>query len=250
MDLSSRTVLVTGGGSGQGADLAHQFAETGATVHITGRRIDALQKVADGWATIHAHQADMTDEAAVKALFADIGPVEIVIANAGMAESAPLHRTSLESWQQIMAVNMTAVFLTFREGLQALRTEKQDWGRFIAIASIAGLRGYPYVSAYAASKHGVIGLVKSAALENARTKITFNAICPGYLDTEMTDRTLDNIIEKTGKSRDEARDALTAMNPQGRLIQPAEVSRMALFLCGPDTDSITGQALSVSGGET
>jgi 3-hydroxybutyrate dehydrogenase len=250
MDLSSRTVLVTGGGSGQGADLAHQLAGTGATVHITGRRAEALQAVAGAHPNIHAHQADMTEEAAVKALYADIGPAQIVIANAGMAESAPLHRTSLESWQQIMAVNLTAVFLTFREGLQALRAEKQEWGRFIAIASIAGLRGYPYVSAYAASKHGVIGLVKSAALENARAGFTFNAICPGYLDTEMTDRTLDNIMEKTGKSRDEARDALTAMNPQGRLIQPAEVTRMALFLCGPDTDSITGQALSISGGET
>ena len=250
MDLSSRTVLVTGGGSGQGADLALQFAAAGAIVHITGRRADSLQKVAASHPNIHAHQADMTEEAAVTALFADIGPAQIVIANAGMAESAPLHRTSLESWQQIMAVNMTAVFLTFREGLQALRTGKQEWGRFIAIASIAGLRGYPYVSAYAASKHGVLGLVKSAALENARTGFTFNAICPGYLDTEMTDRTLDNIMEKTGKSREQARDALTAMNPQGRLIQPAEVTRMALFLCGPDTDSITGQALSISGGET
>ena len=250
MDLSSRTVLVTGGGSGQGADLARQFAKTGATVHITGRRAETLQAVADTHRNIHGHQADMTDEAAVKGLFSAIGPAQIIIANAGMAESAPLHRTSLESWQQIMAVNLTAVFLTLREGLQALRAEKQEWGRFIVIASIAGLRGYPYVSAYAASKHGVIGLVKSAALENAKTGFTFNAICPGYLDTEMTDRTLDNIMEKTGKSRDQARDALTMMNPQGRLIQPAEVTEMALFLCGPNTDSITGQALSVSGGET
>lgn len=250
MDLTSRTALITGGGSGQGADLARCFAAAGAQVHITGRQPGPLEQLAATQPNIHAHQADMTDEAAVKNLFTEIGPADIVIANAGMADSAPLHRTSLDLWQQMIAVNLTGVFLTFREGLVALRQAGASWGRLIAISSVAGLRGYPYVSAYSASKHGVNGLVKSVALETARTGITVNAICPGYLDTEMTRRTLENIIEKTGMTEAEALAALTAMNPQGRLIQPAEISQTALFLCGPESGSITGQAISVSGGET
>ena len=144
-------------------------------------------------------------------------------------------------------VNLTGAFLTLREG--ALRLKGAEWGRLIAIASTAGLKGYPYVSAYSAAKHGAIGLVKSAALELARTGITANALCPGFLDTEMTERSIANIAEKTGMTPEEARASLEKMSPQRRLIRPEEVVAAALWLCGPGSEGITGQAIPIAGGE-
>lgn len=249
MDLSGKRILVTGGGSGLGRVLAEDFAAAGGDVHICGRRPEPLQVVTDATHGITAHILDVTDETATDAMFESIGHADIVIANAGIAESAPLHRTSTEMWHRIMAVNLTGCFLTFRAGLQQLRNAKCSWGRLIAISSITGLSGHRYASAYSASKHGVNGLVRSTAAELASSGITANALCPGYLDTEMTDRSIDNIIAKTGKSREDATGALAEMSPIGRLITPQEVSTAALWLCGPGSDAVNGQTIAINGGE-
>ena len=249
MDLSGKRILVTGGGSGLGRVLAEDFAAAGGDVHICGRRPEPLQVVTDATHGITAHILDVTDETATDAMFESIGHADIVIANAGIAESAPLHRTSTEMWHRIMAVNLTGCFLTFRAGLQQLRNAKCSWGRLIAISSITGLSGHRYASAYSASKHGVNGLVRSTAAELASSGITANALCPGYLDTEMSDRSIDNIIAKTGKSREDATGALAEMSPLGRLITPQEVSSAALWLCGPGSDAVNGQTIAINGGE-
>lgn len=248
MSVEGKTVLITGGGSGVGADMALHFAEAGARVVVAGRRAAALDRVAAQHRAISPVVADVTDEEAVAALFRAAGPVDIVIANAGMAESAPLVKTSLADWNRQIAVNLTGVFLTLRAGLAQMKG--RDWGRLIAVASTAGLKGYPYVAAYTAAKHGAVGLIRATAQEVAKTSVTANALCPGFLDTEMTERSIANIVEKTGMSAEKARARLVENNPQGRLIAPAEVSAAALWLCAPGSESINGQAIAISGGET
>lgn len=244
MTLTGRRVLITGGGTGVGADLARGFAAAGAEVVVAGRRMEPLEGVA-GPIGARAIAADVTDEAGVAALFAEAGPVEIVIANAGASASAPFARTTLADWNAMLAVNMTGVFLTFREGLRQM----PGWGRLICVASTAGLKGYGYVAPYVAAKHGAVGLVRAIAQEVARTEVTANALCPGFLETEMTERSIDNIIAKTGRSRDQALAALTSGNPQKRLVQPAEVTAAALWLCAPGAEGINGQAIAIAGGE-
>lgn len=243
MTLSGKRVLITGGGSGLGADLASGFAAAGAEVVISGRRADALARIARNG--IQAVQADVTDEASVKAMFKAAGPCDVVIANAGAADSALMSRTTLAQWNAMIAVNLTGVFLTLRDGLNQM----PGWGRLIAISSTAGLKGFPKIAPYAAAKHGVIGLTRSLALEVARKPITVNALCPGYLDTEMTDHSVAVIMEKTGRSEAEARATLAAMSPQNRLIQPSEVTFAALWLCSPGAEGINGQAIEINGGQ-
>lgn len=245
-DPSGKRVLITGGGTGTGADLARGFHQAGAKVVVAGRREEPLRAVAARLPGTRALTADVTDEASVAAMFAAAGPVDVVIANAGASVSAPFARTTLEDWNAMMAVNLTGVFLTLREGLKQFA----GWGRLITVASTAGLKGYAYVAPYTAAKHGVVGLTRALAQEVARKPVTVNALCPGFLDTEMTKRSIANIMEKTGKSEEEARTALTATNPQRRLIQPAEVTAAALWLCGPGAEGINGQAIAIAGGET
>jgi 3-hydroxybutyrate dehydrogenase len=244
MTLVGKRVLITGGGSGAGADLARGFAGAGAEVVISGRRVEALREVA-GPLGARWVQADVTDEASVQSMYEAAGPCDVVIANAGAADSGVMAKTSLAQWNAMIAVNLTGVFLTFREALGQFRGQ----GRLIAVASTAGLKGYAKVAPYVAAKHGVVGLVRSLALEVARKGITVNAICPGFLNTPMTDHSVQVIAEKTGKSLDEARAALESLSPQGRLYQPSEVTAAALYLASDAAWGVNGACLSISGGE-
>ena len=244
MMLTDKRVLITGGGTAAGADLARGFSAAGAEVVVAGRRLEPLQAVAMATGA-RVVQADVTDEASVVAMFAAAGPCDIVIANAGAADSAPMLKTTLDQWNAMIAVNLTGVFLTFREGLRQM----PGWGRLIAVASSAGLKGYAKIVPYAAAKHGVIGITRSLAQEVGKSPVAGNAICPGFLDTPMTDHSVAVIAAKTGRSLAEARAALEGLSPQNRLYQPAEVTAAALYLCGPGSDGINGVALPITGGE-
>ena len=245
MTFEGRRVLITGGGSGAGADLARGFSEAGAEVVVAGRRAEPLALATARHARVRAVVADVTSETSVSALFAAAGPCDVVIANAGAAVSAPAARTSLDDFRAMLDVNLIGVFLTFREALKTMG----PGGRLIAIASIAGLKGVAYASAYAAAKHGAVGLVRSLALEVAKKGITVNAICPGFLDTEMTERSIATIMRTTGRSRDLALAALTGASPQGRLMRVDEVTAAALWLATAGADGVNGQAIAITGGE-
>jgi len=244
--------LVTGGGTGVGRMVALALAEAGARVTICGRRADALDKVAAEHAGIHALTADVTSERSVEALYetaqAARGPFDIVVANAGIAESAPAAKVTLEQWNRIVSVNLTGAFLTVKPALGLM--QKRGAGRIIFVASVAGLKGFSYVAPYVASKHGVVGLMRALAVETAKSGVTVNAVCPGFVETDMLGTSLRNIMTKTGRSEAEARASLVAGNPQGRFIQPEEVAASVLWLCGDGARSVTGQAISISGGET
>ena len=250
--IAGRHALVTGGGSGVGRAIALALAGAGVNVTICGRREETLAEVAKEASRIFAVAADVTDEAAMAALYekaeAARGPIDIVVANAGMAGSAPAHRTTHTDWRRTLDVNLTGSFLAVKPALAGMAERKK--GRIVFIASTAGLKGYAYVAPYVAAKHGVVGLMRALAVETAKTGVTVNAVCPGFVETDMFDVSIRRIVEKTGRSAEDARASLTATNPQGRLIQPEEVAAAVLWLCGEAASSITGQAISVSGGET
>ncbi|MCR8723179.1 SDR family NAD(P)-dependent oxidoreductase [Frigidibacter sp. ROC022] len=245
MSTAGQRVLITGGGTGTGAAIARAFAAAGAEVVVAGRRPEPLAELAGASDAIRAIPADVTDEASVSALFDAAGPVDVVIANAGAADSAPFGRTTLAQWNAMIGVNLTGVFLTLRAGLNQM----QGRGRLIAVASTAGLKGYGYAAPYAAAKHGVVGLIRSIAQEVARRPITANALCPGFLDTGMTDRSVDAIVGTTGRDAETARASLAAFNPQKRLIRPSEVAAAAMWLCAEGSEGINGQAIAIAGGE-
>jgi len=252
MAIAGRHALVTGGGSGVGRAVALALAQAGIDVTICGRRLDALEKVAAAEARLHPVAADVTDEASVAALYAEAesarGPFDIVVANAGISMSAPAHRTSLDDWKRSLDVNLTGAFLTVKPALEGMIARKA--GRIVFVASTAGLKGYGYVAPYVASKHGVIGLMRALATETAKTGITVNALCPGFVETEMLAESVQRIVDKTGRTPEQARASLSASNPQGRFIQPDEIASAVLWLCAAESGSITGQAISISGGET
>lgn len=242
--FDGKTVLITGGGTGVGADMARAFAERGAKVMIGGRREAPLRAVAEASPTISWALCDVTVEADVRSLFEAAGPVDIAIANAGQADSSPLVRVELADWDRLIAVNLTGVYLTYRAAAQQMKTG----GRIISVASMAGLHGLAYAAPYSAAKHGVVGLTKALALELAAREITVNAICPGYLDTELTDGAVDKIAATTGKSKEAARAILAAHNPMKRLIGVDEVTSAALWLASPGASSVNGQAIAITGG--
>jgi NAD(P)-dependent dehydrogenase (short-subunit alcohol dehydrogenase family) len=250
-DLNGKHALVTGGGTGIGAATALALSHAGAKVTIAGRRLEPLEETASRSDNIAYVQGDISDENSVAEIF-DVahdtqGAVDILIANAGGTSTAPLGRTSLELWHETLAVNLTGSFLCARAAMNGFA--RDAWGRIVFIGSTAGLKGYPYVSAYCAAKHGVIGLTRALALEVAQRNITVNAICPGFAETPLLDRSIETIVRTTDRSIEEARAALAGNNPQGRFIQPEEVASTVLWLCGENSQSVNGQAIAVAGGE-
>ncbi len=250
-DSIRRSVLVTGGGTGIGREIATAFADTGDAVTIVGRREEALQAAVTG-TSIKYRVADVTTETDVDALFNQ--PFDIVIANAGTGHAGKIKNLSLNDWNNTIAVNMTGTFLTFRAALRAMDSSIDNDSvaqtrRLIAIASIASLKATAMIPAYAAAKHGVLGLVRSVAQDVAASGITCNAICPGYVETEMAEGGIQALIKRFDITRDEAIKKLVSGNPMHRLIDPTEVAATALFLASDGAASINGHALSVSGGE-
>jgi 3-hydroxybutyrate dehydrogenase len=242
--------LVTGGGRGIGRAIAASLVQAGTVVTVLGRHRAALDDTVAAGAAHFAAVADVADQAAVSAAIAEAGarqPIDILVANAGVAESAPFGKSDPALFRRMMDVNFMGVVHAVQAVLPAMKDRR--YGRIVAVASTAGLKGYAYVSAYSAAKHAVIGLVRSLALELATTGVTVNAVCPGFTDTDLVAGSIDNIMKKTGRSHQEAVTELARHNPQGRLVTPAEVANTVLWLCGEGAGAITGQAIAVAGGE-
>ena len=242
--------LVTGGGRGIGRESASALARAGATVTVLGRNRATLDGAVAAGAAHFAAVADVANQAAVSAAIAEAArrqPIDILIANAGIAESAPFGKSDAALFRRMMDVNFMGVVHAVQAVLPSMK--ERPYGRIIAVASTAGLKGYAYVSAYSAAKHAVVGLVRSLALELASTRVTVNAVCPGFTDTDLVAGSIDNIMKKTGRSHAQAVTELARHNPQGRLVTPAEVADTVLWLCGEGAGAITGQAIVVAGGE-
>ncbi len=247
MAMAERKALVTGGSRGIGRAIAMALSAKGYDVTIMGRSETALAKAIKEGVARKSRAVDVTDEAALSAAVAGGGPYNILINNAGAAESAPFSATGLDLIRRMMAVNVESAFTASRAALPGMM--KLGTGRIINVASIAGLKGYAYVSAYCAAKHAVIGLTRALSAELVKTRITVNAICPGYTDTDLIANAASAISQKTGLSTEKAIDHFASTNPSGRLITPEEVANAALWLCSDGASAVTGQAITVAGGD-
>ena len=247
--LEGRHALITGGGTGIGASAATHLNAAGAKVTVVGRRtepLESIRKIVNGAAV----QCDVTDRKQIARAFNEAraanGPIEMLIVNAGIAESAPFHRTTRESWDRIIATNLTAAFDCAQAAIKDLLESEN--GRLVFVASVASLRGVPYAAHYAASKHGLLGLMRSLAAEYAKTKLTVNAVCPGYVDTPMTDQSVARVSKITGRNEEQSRSVITNMNASGRLVHPDCVGTMIMTLCLPQSQDVNGAAVTIDGG--
>jgi NAD(P)-dependent dehydrogenase (short-subunit alcohol dehydrogenase family) len=249
-DAPARTVVVTGGGKGIGKAVTERFARSGDSVIAIGRDERALKDVVHeqtelGWA-VDYRVCDVTVEDAVRGLFDGIERVDVLVNNAGTSASAPLHKTTLAQWQEQISVNATSAFLCTREVVTQMR--ERNRGRIVFVASTAGVAGSRYTSGYVASKHAEVGFMRAVAAELAGTGVTANAVCPSYVRTEMTVKSVERIAEKTGRTEDEASAALSSSSPLGRLLEPSEVAAAVAFLASDEAGAINGELVIMDGG--
>ncbi len=250
--MNDQHALVTGAGQGIGEAIARQLLARGARVTVLGRRADPLRKLVDEFPEqCRMELADVAQEFEVKTAFAQAvsaqGAINILVNSAGQAQSASFMKMDVALWQRMLAVNLTGTMLCMQQVLPSMAAA--GYGRIVNVASTAGLAGYAYVAAYCAAKHGVVGLTRSLALEFATKGVTVNAVCPGYTETEIVRDGIARVVEKTGRTPEQAMAEFVKGNPQGRLVQPQEVADAVLWLCGPGAGAVTGQAIAVAGGE-
>ena len=249
----SRHALITGAGTGIGEAISRQLHREGHAVTLVGRRSEPLETLSQALGKqSFAVTGDVTDrgeiESAFEAATAQFGDVEILVNCAGMAPTAPFHRVDFADWQRTMDVNVNGVFHCTQLALESML--ENNWGRVVNIASVASLRGFPYVSGYCASKHAVLGMTRALALEVATQGITVNAVCPGYVDTDIVRNAIAGIVSKTGRTEADAMQHFTESNPQGRLVEVTEVASAVSWLCSEGAASVTGQAIAIDGGGT